>query len=40
MVNLICGDLTAFADTPLNSNHDTDQIFVNLSEASWVHVYF
>lgn len=40
MVNLICGDLTAFADTPLNSNYDTDQIFVNLSKALWVHVYF
>lgn len=30
MVNLFCGDLTAFAYTPLNSNPDTGQTSVNL----------
>jgi len=32
-MNLICGNFTAFADTPLNSNHDADEIFVILSKA-------
>lgn len=39
-VDLISAVLKAFAVTPLNTNHDTDQIFVNLSEALCVHVYF
>lgn len=39
MVSLICGGLTAFAYTPLNSYPDTGQTSVNLFWAPFVCMY-